>query len=71
MIVAGGSQAINAGYWFVKIQEVSILAACGADAESVFTCSICLLSFSFVQIWEANERLVMQEGLNCLSSLWI
>lgn len=60
MIVAGGGQAINARYRFVKIlQGVSVLAACGADAERVSTCSIHLLSFNFIQIWEANERLLM------------
>lgn len=59
MILAGGSQAVNAWYQFVKmLQEVSALAACGADAEGVFTCSIHLSSFSFIQIWEANDRLL-------------
>lgn len=34
MIVAGEGQVIHAQHRFVKIlQEVSVLAACGADAE--------------------------------------
>lgn len=57
--MAGEGWAINAWCYFVKTaQEFSVLAACGTDAEGSFHLII-HLSFSFIQIWEINEGLLI------------